>query len=167
MKSLGYIRFLCYFPVTGIMGYHRSQMGNGGVFLFRALLLFLWMITSVLEAAIATFVFAAIMLLWLYDVIFIRKIYEKAQGKVDAKIDEIVQAGLDGNYKSMGLKLLSGGNTKVYIDRMIQTGRGQELFVKFCTSPQEVEEVLKMISKRDDAGIIMFIKDKVTGSFFS
>lgn len=160
---------MAYFPITGLIGYHRLLLGNNFIFLGR-LLLFVFALFYQIPNEDSNFLkFVCIFLVatWIYDVIYIQKIYDNTMEQLDKKIDEIITEGMNGNYGKMGRKLLSKGKTKVYIQRMIDTGKSAELFKKFCTNEDEVNYILKVISKRDTDAAISFVTKKINKNFFS
>jgi len=160
---------MAYFPITGLLGYHRMLLWDNAVFFGRILLLIFAFIYSTSNKDNTFLIIATIIIIgtWIYDVINIRKVYDNAMEKLDKTIDEIITEGLNGNYGKMGRKLLSKGKTGAYINRMMDTGKSAELFKKFCTNEEEVNYILKIISKRDTDAAINFVTSKISKNFFS
>lgn len=169
MKSLSYIKFITFFPLTGIFGYQRYLLWNNGVF-FGRLLLFMFVLFISAISDNPNFISFGLLLLvcfWMYDLFNITKIYNKSIDEIDKTVDDIVNFGLNGEYKKMFLKLSKNAKTKVYINRMIETGKGEKLMKKFATSENEINEIMSIISRRDDIAAMNFFRKKVGDNFLS
>lgn len=169
MKTLNYIKFIAFFPITGIIGYHRYLLWNNGVFFGRLLLFILILLMSAVNdnPKFMTFGLLTMVVFWIYDIINITKIYEKSVNEIDATVDEIVNLGLKGEYKNMFFKLSKKGKAKAYINRMMETGKAGELMKKFATNESEVKEVMAIISRRDEVAAMAFFSKKVGNGLLS
>lgn len=169
MKSLNYIKLIAFFPLTGLVGYHRLLLWNNGVFFGRILLFLIMMITSVFNDNLNALIFGFLIMLafWIYDIINITKIYNKAITEIDTTVDEIIDFGVKGEYKKMFFKLFKNGKTQVYINRMMQTQKANELMKKLATNEEEVNYVISIINKRDEVAAMTFIKKKIGSDFMS
>lgn len=169
MKSLNYIKFIVFFPLTGIVGYHRYLLWNNSIFFGRILLFFMMLILSAVNdnPNFITYGFLLMIAFWLYDLFTITKIYNKTITEIDITVDEIIDFGIKGEYKKMFLKLSKKGKSKAYINRMIQTGKASELMKKFATNDQEIKEIMAIISRRDEVAAMAFFSKKIENKLLS
>ena len=169
MKSLNYIKFIVFFPLTGIVGYHRYLLWNNSIFFGRILLFFIMLILSAVNdnPNFITYGFLLMIAFWLYDLFTITKIYNKTITEIDITVEEIIDFGMKGEYKKMFFKLSKKGKAKVYINRMMQTGKSAELMKNFATNENEVKEVMSIISRRDEVAAMAFFNKKVKIKFLT
>ncbi|MGL4582268.1 MAG: hypothetical protein ACRCVU_04715 [Flavobacterium sp.] len=169
MNSFNYIRFLAYFPITGIIGIHRKVLWNNSIFFGRIFLFLFGLIYTTFnpESNFLKYVCLFLIASWIYDVINIRKIYDNTIAEIDKTVDEIITYGINGEYGKMTRKLFYKGKTNVYINRLLQSDKSLEFLSKFSINEEEINYVRQIIAKRDVDTAITFITQKIGTSIFS